>query len=77
MDIGETVGIPASKIDRVINNAAKYEDAKTIKEKLLRILLYSDYVIEGKKERKRSGKALFDKKFEGKGKKKDTFKKKF
>jgi hypothetical protein len=56
MDIGETVGLPMSKIDRVINNAAKYEDAKTIKEKLLRILLYSDYIIEGPKDKKKKKK---------------------
>ena len=56
MDIGETVGLPVSKIDKVINNAAKYEDAKTVKEKLLRILLYSDYVIEGSKDKKKKKK---------------------
>jgi hypothetical protein len=55
-DFGETLGLPVNKIDRVINNAAKYEDAKTIKEKLLRIALYSDYVIEGPKDKRKKKK---------------------
>ena len=55
-------GIPASNIQKIFNNFTKLTtEGMEPKEALLRVLQYSDYVIDGPEEKKKKKKKLTDK----------------